>query len=80
MTSHCSRPFRKSAVVDRRLAAQYLQVVDVFLLPPLWGGLSNSLVEAMASGVSVVASDAEAIRPATVKITAMRSQVQTVWM
>ena len=65
---------------DRRLVAQYLQVADVFLLSSLCDGLPNSLLEATAGGVPVVASDAEAIRPATVKITPMRSQVQTVWM
>ncbi|MCA9047259.1 MAG: glycosyltransferase, partial [Planctomycetaceae bacterium] len=43
-------------------AMQYLQQLDVFCLPSSFEGMSNSLMEAMAAGVPVVASDIEANR------------------
>ena len=46
---------------DQADIAAHLRVGDVFLLPSLWDGLPNSLLEAMAVGVPVVASDAGAI-------------------
>ncbi len=40
---------------------RHLRPGDVFLLPSLWDGLPNGLLEAMATGIPVVASDAGAI-------------------
>lgn len=48
-------------IEDRTEVARHLQLGDVFLLPSLWDGMPNSLLEAMAAGVPVVASDAGAI-------------------
>jgi glycosyltransferase involved in cell wall biosynthesis len=44
-----------------RDVAQHLLLGDVFLLPSLWDGMPNSLLEAMAAGVPVIASDAGGI-------------------
>lgn len=41
--------------------AAHLRLADVFLLPALWDGMPNSVLEAMATGVPVVASDAGGI-------------------
>lgn len=41
--------------------ARHLRLPDVMLFPSLWEGLPNSLLEAMATGVPVIASDAGAI-------------------
>lgn len=49
------------ALSDAQDVAHHLQLADVCLVPSLWDGLPNSLLEAMASGVPVVASDAGAI-------------------
>jgi len=41
--------------------ARHLRLVDLLLLPSVWEGMPNSLLEAMACGVGVIASDAGAI-------------------
>lgn len=41
--------------------ARHLRLADVFLLPSLWEGMPNGLLEAMAAGVPVLASDAGGI-------------------
>jgi glycosyltransferase involved in cell wall biosynthesis len=41
--------------------AEHLRLADVFVLPSLWDGLPNSMLEAMSVGIPVVASDAGAI-------------------
>lgn len=51
-TGHLSEP---------RKVAQHLQICDVFLMPSLWEGLPNALLEAMACGCVCIASDAGGI-------------------
>lgn len=41
--------------------ARHLRLVDVMLIPSLWEGMPNSLLESLAAGVPVIASDAGAI-------------------
>ncbi len=43
------------------IVAQHLRLVDVALIPSLWDGMPNSLLESMAVGVPIIASDAGAI-------------------
>lgn len=38
--------------------AQHLRLCDVFLMPSLWDGMPNAVLEAMAVGLPVIASDA----------------------
>lgn len=52
ITGHLSAPGEVAA---------HLRLVDVFLLPSLWDGMPNSVLEAMATGVPIVASDAGGI-------------------
>ena len=40
---------------------RHLRLVDVFLMPSLWDGMPNAVLEAMAVGLPVVASDAGGI-------------------
>ena len=44
-----------------REVAEHLRLADVFLQPSLWEGMPNALLEAMACGLCVLASDAGGI-------------------
>lgn len=41
--------------------ARHLRLLDLMLIPSLWEGMPNSLLESLAAGVPVIASDAGAI-------------------
>lgn len=46
----------------RRDIPQILSAIDIFVLPSLWEGLPSALIEAMASGKPIIASDIPPIR------------------
>ncbi len=46
----------------RRDIPIFLSSIDIFVLPSLWEGLSNALIEAMASGKPVIATDIPPVR------------------
>lgn len=46
---------------EREAIARYLQICDVFLLPSVWEGMPNALLEAMSCGSCAIASDAGGI-------------------
>ncbi len=48
-------------LADSVVVAEHLRLADAVLMPSLWDGMPNSLLEAMAVGVPVIASDAGAI-------------------
>ncbi len=52
MTGHLER---------REEVADHLRLGDIFLMPSLWDGMPNSVLEAMAAGLPIIASDAGAI-------------------
>lgn len=52
LTGHLAKPEE---------VAEHLRLADVMLFPSLWEGMPNSLLEAMACGIPVIASDAGAI-------------------
>ena len=46
---------------DPKQVARHFRLCDVVLLPSVWDGLPNALLEAMACGCSVIASDSGGI-------------------
>lgn len=46
----------------RRDIPNFLSSIDIFVLPSLWEGLSNALIEAMASGKPVIVTDIPPIK------------------
>jgi glycosyltransferase involved in cell wall biosynthesis len=48
-------------ILDTNEVARHLALCDLLLLPSLWDGLPNALLEAQAAGIPVLASDAGGI-------------------
>ncbi len=46
----------------RRDVPEILSAIDIFVLPSLWEGLGNALIEAMASGKAIITTDIPPIR------------------
>ncbi|MEW6570345.1 MAG: glycosyltransferase [Nitrospirota bacterium] len=46
----------------RRDIPAILSAIDIFVLPSIWEGLSNALIEAMAAGKPVIATDIQPVR------------------
>lgn len=46
---------------EKREVVRHLRLCDVFLMPSLWDGMPNAVLEAMAVGLPVIASDAGGI-------------------
>ena len=46
----------------RRDVAEILKTSDLLILPSRWEGMSNVVLEAMAAGVPILASDVEGVR------------------
>lgn len=47
---------------SRRDVTALLSIMDIFVFPSLWEGLPNALIEAMAAGKAIIASDLKPIR------------------
>lgn len=50
-------PLTVTGWLERESVAEFLSALDVFCFPSLWEGFSNALLEAMASGLPIAASD-----------------------
>ena len=48
--------------VSRKKVYSYLHAIDIFVIPSLWEGFCNAVVEAMAAGLPVACSDIPTLR------------------